>query len=453
MADPKRMIVVGGVAAGMSAASQAKRRKKDLEVIVFERGPWVSYGACGMPYNIQDPKRPIDDLVVITAGQFREKRGIDVRLHHEVKAVDVKKGVVVVSGGSGEETHAYDRLVIATGCRPVHPPFSGMEKDGVFLLHTLVQAEKIKGYLQDRSPGRAVVLGGGHIGLEMADVLTERGLSVTIVKRSEDVPSGYPGEIVKAVRAELEHHGVEVRTGARVLGFVGDGRVEAVHTDAGDLPADLVLVATGVTPEVGLAREAGLRIGESGAIAVDDRMQTSVEGVYAAGDCAEAYHLLLRRGVFVPRGTTANKQGRIAGANAVGADERFRGVMGTSVTKVFNLAVGHTGLMDPEAAEAGFDPVAVSIRAKTRAHAYPGSRDIDVRLVFERKTGRILGAQMAGGEGVAKRLDVLVAALHAGWTVDDLAALDLSYAPPFAPVWDPILVCANQARKKVSRDS
>ena len=449
MADPGKMIVVGGVAAGMSAASQAKRRKKDLEVIVFEQGPWVSYGACGMPYNIQDPKRPIDDLVVITPEQFREKRGIDVRLHHEVKAIEVKTGSVTVSGGNGEETHAYDRLVIATGCRAVHPPFSGMEKDGVFLLHTLVQAERIKTYLKDRPLKRAVVLGGGHIGLEMADVLAERGLSVTVVKRSEDVPSGYPQEIVKVVRAELESHGVEVRAGARVLGFVGDGRVEAVNTDAGDLPADLVLVATGVTPEVGLAQAAGIRIGESGAIAVDERMQTSAEGVYAAGDCAEAHHIVLGKGVFIPRGTTANKQGKIAGANAVGAAERFRGVMGTSVTKVFDLAVGHTGLMDSEAREAGFDPVAVAIRAKTRAHAYPGSRDIHVRLVFERKTGRILGAQMAGGEGMAKRLDVLVAALHAGWTVEDLASLDLSYAPPFAPVWDPILVCANVARKKV----
>jgi NADPH-dependent 2,4-dienoyl-CoA reductase/sulfur reductase-like enzyme len=444
------MIVVGGVAAGMSAASQAKRRKKDLEVIVFERGPWVSYGACGMPYNIQDPQRPIEDLVVISAESFRKERGIDVRIHHAVKAVDVNKRSVTVSGKNGEETHAYDRLVMATGCRPVHPPFSGMEKDGVFLLHTLVQAEKIKTYLKDRPIRRAVVLGGGHIGLEMADVLTERGLSVTVIKRSEDVPSGYPKEISKLVRSELERHGVEFRAGARVLGFVGDGRVEAVHTDAGDLPADLVLVATGVTPEVGLARDAGIRIGESGAIAVDDRMRTSAPGVFAAGDCADAYHILLRRGVFIPRGTTANKQGRIAGANAVGADERFRGVMGTSVTKVFDLAVGHTGLMDSEAAGAGFDPVAVVISARTRAHAYPGSRDICVRLVFERRTGRILGAQMAGGEGVAKRLDVLVAALHAGWTVEDLASLDLSYAPPFAPVWDPILVCANVARKKVS---
>ena len=447
-AEVKKLIVVGGVAAGMSAASQAKRRKKDLQALVFERGDWVSYGACGMPYNIQDPQRPIDDLVVISAEKFREKRGIDVRTRHEVKAIDLKKRSVTVAGPRGEEQHEFDRLVIATGCRPVHPPFEGMQLPGIFLLHTLTQAETIKNYLKDRSPKRAVVVGGGHIGLEMADVLAERGLSVTIIKRSGDVPSGYPEDIAKIVRSELEKHHVELNHGARLLGFEGRDRVEAVLTDAGKIPADLVLVATGVTPEVTLAEEAGIRIAECGAIAVDDHMQTSESGIYAAGDCAEAHHIVLNRGTFIPRGTTANKQGRIAGANLIGADERFRGVAGTSITKVFDLAVGHTGLMDAEAREAGFDAVSTTISAKTRAHAYPDPKDITVRLVFEKKTGRILGAQMAGGEGVAKRIDVLVAALYAGWTVEDLASLDLSYAPPFAPVWDPILVAANIAKKK-----
>jgi NADPH-dependent 2,4-dienoyl-CoA reductase/sulfur reductase-like enzyme len=447
--EVRRLIVVGGVAAGMSAASQAKRRKKDLETLVFERGDWVSYGACGMPYNIQDPERPIDDLVVITPEKFREKRGIDVRTRHEVKSIDAKKRSLIVAGPGGEEQHAFDRLVIATGCRPVHPPFEGMDLPGVFLLHTLPQAEKIKSYLKDRSPKQAVVLGGGHIGLEMADVLAERGLSVTVLKRSSDVPSGYPEEIGNIVRGELEKHHVELRHGLKVLGFEGRDRVEAVLTDAGKIPAGLVLVATGVTPEVTLAEEAGIRIGKSGAIAVDDRMQTSEEGIFAAGDCAEAHHIILNKGTFIPRGTTANKQGRIAGANAVGAGERFRGVAGTSITKVFDLAVGHTGLMDAEARQAGFDAVSTTISAKTRAHAYPDPKDITVRLVFEKKTGRILGAQMAGGEGVAKRLDVIVAALYSNWTIEDLASLDLSYAPPFAPVWDPILVCANVAKKKI----
>ncbi len=449
MGEPERLVVVGGVAAGMSAASQAKRRLPGLEVIVFEKGDWVSYGACGMPYNIEDPQRRIDDLVVITPERFRNERGIDVRTRHEVTDLDLDKREVQVRHSSGERRVGFDRLVLATGCRPVLPDFDGLDLPGVFALHTLDQAAAIKAYLNDRQLRRAVVIGGGHIGLEMTDVLTARGLSVTMLKRSAPLPSGAPDEITERVEAECERYGVQIRTGDRVIGFAGDGRVRRVDTSAGPVDADLVIVATGVRPAVELAERAGLALGESGAVAVDEFMRTSAEGVYAAGDCAEAHHLVLGRGVFMPRGTTANKQGKIAGANLAGAQERFRGVVGTSVTKVFGLAVGSTGLTERAAKAAGFEAEAVFIKAKTRAHSYPGAKDIGVRLVFQPSGGRLLGAQMVGGEGVAKRLDVVVAALTAGWTVEDLAGLDLSYAPPFAPVWDPVLVAANIARKKV----
>ena len=446
----KRLIVVGGVAGGMSAASQAKKRRPDLEVVVFERGPWVSYGACGMPYNIQDPNRPIDDLVVITPERFRDERGIEVKLQHEVTQLNLSARKVRVKRQGAESEIQYDRLVLATGCRPIMPSFLGMDLEGVFVLHTLEHAGRIKHYLNDPALRRAVVVGGGHIGMEMADVLTARGLAVTILKRSEALPSGYPAEITSLVRAEVDRYGVEVRSGVKVLGFEGDTRVRKTQTDVGSIPADIVVVATGVVPEVSLAQDAGIQIGTSGAISVDNYMCTSAPDVFAAGDCAEAYHILLRQGVFLPRGTTANKQGRIAGANVVGAKEHFPGVVGTSITKVFGLAVGHTGLFEAEARRAGFDPMATSIKAKTRAHAYPGAKDIVVRVVWEKASGRILGAQLAGGEGVAKRLDVIVAAIYAGWTVEDLAQLDLSYAPPYAPVWDPILVAANVARKKIT---
>ena len=449
MGDPERLVVVGGVAAGMSAASQAKRRLPSLEVIVLERGDWVSYGACGMPYNIEDPQRRIDDLVVISAERFRTERGIDVRTRHEVTRIDLAKREVEVRHGSSERRVGFDRLVLATGCRPVHPDFAGLDLPGVFELHTLDQAAAIKAYLNDRDLRRAVVIGGGHIGLEMTDVLTARGLEVTLFKRSSALPSGAPPEISQWVTAECERYGVRIRTGDGVLGFEGQGGVRRVNTSAGPVDADLVIVATGVRPAVELAAGAGIALGESGAIAVDAFMQTSAEGVYAAGDCAEAHHLVLGRGAFVPRGTTANKQGKIAGANLVGAQERFRGVLGTSVTKVFGLGVGHTGLTEADAEAAGLEAQAVFIKARTRAHSYPGAKDIGVRLVFEPTGGRLLGAQLVGGEGVAKRLDVLVAAITAGWTVEELSGLDLSYAPPFAPVWDPVLVAANIARKKV----
>ncbi|MBN2492985.1 MAG: FAD-dependent oxidoreductase [Deltaproteobacteria bacterium] len=447
----ERLVVIGGVAAGMSAASQAKRRKPDLEVVVLERGEWVSYGACGMPYNIQDPERRIDDLVVISAERFRTERGIDVRTGHEAIELDLGKRTARVRRPGGESELAFDQLVIATGCRPIRPDWPGMDLAGVFVLHSLDHAQAIKRHLADRSLRRAAVVGGGHIGLEMADVLSARGLAVTLFKRSPELPTGYPEEITRTVGQELARYGVDLRVGVEVLGFEGQGRMERVLTEQGPVDADLVLVAIGVRPEVELARQAGIRLGPSGAIAVDDRMQSSAEGVFAAGDCAEAYHRLLGRGVFLPRGTTANKQGRIAGANVAGADERFRGVLGSSVTKIFSLAVGHTGLTIAEAWAEGLEADSVSIEARTRAHAYPGSRSIAVRLVFEPGGGRLLGAQMAGGEGVAKRLDVVAAALTAGFDVDELAGLDMSYAPPFAPVWDPVLVAANQARKKIRR--
>ncbi len=444
----KRLVVVGGVAAGMSAASQAKRRSPETEVVVFEKGPWVSYGACGMPYNIQDPKRAIDDLVVITPERFRSERNIDVRTRSEVLELDLKKRLVLVRRADGESRVEFDKLVIATGCRPQIPDFGGVEFEGVFSLHNLVDAERIKRYLNDSSLKSAVVVGGGHIGLEMADVLTSRGLAVTVLKRSASLPPGYPEEISALVREELSRYGVRLEVGVKVLGFEGDTRVRKVKTDRGAVDADFVLVATGVRPEVTLAEQAGIELGAGGTIAVDKSMATSAAGVWAAGDCAEAFHTLLGKSVFIPRGTTANKQGKIAGANVAGAGQAFRGVMGTSVTKVFGMAVGHTGLMEEEARQAGFDPIAATIKARTRAHAYPGAKDIAVRLVLDKGSGKLLGAQMAGGEGVAKRLDVIVAALQAGWTVDDLAALDMSYAPPFAPVWDPVLVAANIAGKK-----
>ncbi len=445
----ERLAVVGAVAAGMSAASQAKRRNPNLEVVVFDRGPHVSYGACGMPYNIQDPNRAIDDLVVISAERFRSERGIDVRTGHEVTEIDPGAGRLRVKRSQGESEFAFDALVLATGCRAVTPDWPGKDLPGIFALHTLEQATSIKRYLQDRSLRRAVVVGGGHIGLEMADVLASRGLAVTLMKRSSDLPSGYPEVISQLVQGELDRFGVKVMIGTEILGLEGAVRVEQVKTSAGPIPADVVILATGVKPEVDLARQAGIRIGACGAIAVDETMATSVPGVYAAGDCAEAYHRLLKRGVFMPRGTTANKQGKIAGANVLGAGERFPGIMGTSITKIFSLEVGHTGLMEQEANELGLEAQAIHIKARTRAHGYPGAKEILVRLVFEPLGGRLLGVQMAGGEGVAKRIDVLVAALSAGWSVDELAGLDLSYAPPFAPVWDPILVAANIAKKKV----
>ncbi len=444
----ERLVVVGGVAAGMSAASQAKRRRPQLEVIALEKGRYVSYGACGMPYNIMDPGRSIDDLVVIAPEEFRTERGIDVRLQHCVEEIDIKRREIACRWPEGSARMGFDKLVIATGCRAHVPPAARMGLDGVFVLHNLEDAARIKRYLLEPHVRRAAVVGGGHIGLEMAEVFATRGLEVSLLKRSAGLPPGYPQDMSAKVLGELQRHGVNFISPAEIQTLEGQGRVTGIVTTQGRLAAELVLFATGVEPEVELALAAGISIGKSGAIEVDRLQRTSAEGIYAAGDCCESWHRLLERGEFIPRGTTANKQGRIAGANLTGASEQFAGVLGTSITKVFGLEVGHTGLFEQQAKQICPQTRAVTITARTRAHAYPGSKEITIKLVFDGSSGKLLGAQMVGGEQVAKRLDVIAAAIQAGWTVEELAGLDASYAPPYAPVWDPILVAANQARKK-----
>jgi NADPH-dependent 2,4-dienoyl-CoA reductase/sulfur reductase-like enzyme len=445
-----RIVVIGGVAAGMSAASQVKRRRPDAEVVVLEQGPDVSYGACGIPYNIEDPARRIEDLVVITAEQFRNERGIDVRTRQEALAIDLASKVVRVrSIETGQEyERPYDKLVIATGASAVRLPLPGLDLPGVFALRELSHGAAIKRWLAEREPRRAIIVGAGYIGMEMAEALRRRGLEVTVLEKLDQVVPGFEPAIAMAVKEELVRHGVRVETG---IGVQAIERAEdlRVRTDRGAFAADLVLVSVGVRPNVALARAAGVRLGETGAIAVDDRMATSAPDVFAAGDCAEARHLVAGRPAYVPLGTTANKQGKVAGANAAGGDERFGGIVGTAAFKVFDIEVGRTGLGAQEIARLGLDAVAAVSTHRSRGHAFPDAKTITTVLFAERRTGRLLGAQMAGGDAVAKRIDVLATALHARMTVGEVESLDLSYAPPFAPVWDPVLVAATVARKEL----
>ena len=453
MKVPDRVLVVGGVAAGMSAASQIRRRHPKSRVTVFERGNYISYGACGMPYNIEDPEREIEDLVVLTAEHAREKRGIDLRLRHEAKSLDLEnQTLTVVDHDSGKEKHeAFDALVIATGARAVRLPLKGFDLPGVWVLRDLSDGAAIKNALKD-GPKNAVIVGAGYIGMEMAHVLTERGLSVTVFEKLPQLLPGWHEETVAMIAETLSSHGVEFHTGATVMGAEAgsDGRVAAVHTEDGRFDADLVLVAVGVRPNVELATTGGLRIGDTGAIWVNQQQQTSHESVWSAGDCAEAYHRVLRRNTWFPLGTTANKQGRIAGANVLGLNQRFPGIVGTCGFMVFDLEVARSGLGEEEAKREGFDPVAVTIRQRSRAHGYPGGVPIQVQLVADRETGLLLGGEFAGREGAALRSNTLATALASHMTVADLQSLDLVYAPPFASVWDPVLVAANQLIKKVS---
>jgi NADPH-dependent 2,4-dienoyl-CoA reductase/sulfur reductase-like enzyme len=444
-----RIVVIGGVAAGMSAASQAKRRRPDAEVVVLERGPHVSYGACGLPYNIADPERRIDDLVVISAERFRRERNIDVRTRHDALAIDTAKKIVRVRDLAAERDYEihYDRLVLATGAAAVRPPLPGIDSPGVFVLRELTDGAAVKRWLAENPVRRAVIIGAGYIGMEMAEALRTRGLEVVVLEKLGQVVPGFDPALAGLIEKELVRNGVRVETGVAVTGIERKGDELVVRTERDIPPTDLVLVSVGVRPSVALARAADIQLGPTGAIAVDDHMRTSAPDVFAAGDCAEATHLVTGAPAWVPLGSTANKQGKVAGANAAGADERFPGIVGTAAFKVFDLEVGRTGLGSAELERLGMVALRSLSTHRTRGHGYPGSTPVTTVLFVERHTGHLLGAQMVGGEGVAGRIDVLATALHARMTVAQIESLDLAYAPPLAPVYDPVLIAAGVARK------
>ncbi|MBW2306247.1 MAG: FAD-dependent oxidoreductase [Deltaproteobacteria bacterium] len=447
----QRLIVVGGVAAGLSAASSAKRLRPDLEVIVLERGRHISYGACSIPYYIADLIKEPETLVVIPPERFEKERDIRIRIFHEAAHVDTNKKVVagVNHEKSGSFELAYDFLVIATGAAPLIPTIPGVDLKGIFTLRTLEDGIDIKRAISDRSPSKCVIIGGGYIGLELAEAFRARGMEVVVVEKLDHILGTMDDEINEVVERELAEQGVLLYKETTVEAFRGEnGRVREVVTDRGTLEADMVLLSAGIRPENALARQIGLELGPAGAVSVDESMRTSREGIFAAGDCADVFHRIKGSKAYIPLGTTANKQGRVAGEVIGGLASTFEGVVGTAVSKVFRLGVARTGLTEREAAQIGADSFCTVIQSSTRAHSYPGAGRITVKITVERGSGRLLGAQIVGTEGVAKRIDIMAAALHAGMTIHDVAALDLSYAPPFAPVWDPILIAANVAKKQ-----
>lgn len=453
MKEGGRLVVVGGVAAGMSAASRARRLRPDVEIVVLEKGHDVSYGACATPYYISGVIDARERLIRYEAEFFRRERRIDVRLGAEALGLDPKRKRVRYRDG-GEEALEYDALVLATGATPVKPPLPGIDLPGVFLLRTLTDADAIKGAFDRGGVERVAIVGAGYIGLEMAEAFSTRGAAVTVLELLPSVLSTYDPDVSEIIERELLDRGVIVHKEVRVEGFEPASETDRVgYVLAGGrrIPTDAVLVSVGVRPATALAESARIERGATGAIRVDARQVTSDPSVLAAGDCCEAVHVVTGKPAWIPLGTTANKQGRIAGENAVGGSVRFGGIAGTNTTKVFGLEVAQTGLSSSSAEDEGLRIASVKITGRSRAHTYPGSSSITVKLIFEEGTGRVLGAQMAGGEGVAKRIDTIAAAIHARMSVADLAGVDMSYAPPFAPVWDPVLIAANQAVKKVAR--
>ncbi|MBI5907529.1 MAG: FAD-dependent oxidoreductase [Burkholderiales bacterium] len=448
-----RIVIVGGVAAGMSAASQARRRNPKAEVIVLQRGGHISYSACGMPYNIGDPDRKIEDLVILDVDSARKERGIDVRTGHDAVSIDPAARMVAVrqiDGARGYEI-AWDRLILTTGASAIRPNLPGLDLPGVFVVRELEDADAIKSYLRKTSVTKAVIVGAGYIGLEMADALHGLGVEVSVLEKGEQILPGFAPAIIDEAGHELLRNSISVRTGVDLRSIESMGADLAVNTDSGSVSGQLVIIAVGARPNVELAESSGIRLGITGAIAVDDGMRTSVPDIFAAGDCAEAHHLVLDRPVWIPLGTTANKQGKVAGANAAGANEVFGGIVGTAGFKLFDLEVARTGLGERDIASAGLTAVTAVSHHHTRARNYPGDKPITTVIYIESGSGRLLGAQMIGGESVAKRVDVFATALHAKMTVGQVESLDLSYAPPFAPVYDPILIAATVGLKELSR--
>lgn len=444
----RRVVVIGGGAAGMSAAAKARRTDPTLEIVVYERSGFVSYGACGFPYAIKGEIVRVEDLIVRTPEQFA-RQGIQALVRHEVLEVDPNQQTVRVRDLRSEREFVdhWDDLVVTTGGQPGRPPLPGIDLAGVFALRQVEDALAIKEWLNEQRPRSGVIIGGGYIGLEMAEALAAHGISLTLIERLPQVLPGMDADLASQIEAELIRQRVDLRLNQTVQGLVGDERIRAVIAEGQTIPAEIVILAVGVKPGVALAQAAGIGLGPTGAIAVDDHQRTNLPQVWAAGDVAEAWHRVMQKPVWMPLGTTANKQGRVAGENLAGGDARFGGIVGTVAVKVFALETAMSGLSLARAQAEGFAAEAVQATAGSRAHYMPGHQPITVSLVFDRNTRRLLGGQMVGREGVAKRIDTIAAALQAGWTIDDLAELDLSYAPPFAPVWDPILVAANLARK------
>lgn len=444
----RRVVIVGGVAAGMSAAAKARRMDASLEIVVYERSGYVSYGSCGFPYAIKGEIARVEDVVVRTPEQFA-KQGITALVEHEVLAIDPGAGTVRIRDrrSGAEFSDRWDELVLTTGGVASRPPLPGAELPGVFTLRTVEDALAIRGWIEERRPARGAIIGGGYIGLEMAEALAAHGIALTLVERLPQVLPNLDPELANHVQAELTRQGVDVRLDQPVEGLAGDERVREVAAGGQRIPAEIVILAMGVRPGVELARAAGIALGPTGAVAVDDHQRTNLAHVWAAGDVAEAHHRVTGKPAWVPLGTTANKQGRVAGENLAGGDARFAGIVGTAVVKVFDMEAASSGLSEARARAEGYSVQTVSATANSRAHYMPGHQPIHVKLVYETGSRRLLGGQLVGREGVAKRVDTIAAALHQGWTVDELAELDLSYAPPFAPVWDPILVAANLARR------
>jgi NADPH-dependent 2,4-dienoyl-CoA reductase/sulfur reductase-like enzyme/rhodanese-related sulfurtransferase len=450
MKSKRRILIVGGVAGGASAAAKARRVSESAEIHVFERGPYISFANCGLPYHIAGEIPDRQQLVVMTPERFKARSEIFAHTGHEVLAIHRDRKTITVSGRGGEEREErYDKLVLSQGARPFVPELPGVDLPHVFTLRDIPDMDRIVEEIQTRQPRRAVVIGGGFIGLEMAEAFIHRGMQVTVVEKNPRILPLMDADMSLHLQEALSKEALAFRFNATVTGFTADG----VTIEGGpDLPADIVLLSAGVRAEVELAKQAGLEIGPTGGVRTNGRMQTSDPDIYAVGDAAETIHVVSGARARIALAGPANRQGRVAGANAAGGRLNFPGVLGTSIVRILNMTAGFTGLSSKQAGAAGFSFFTSLTRDWSHAHYYPGAASVLIKLIAEEGTGRLLGAQVVGQKGVDKRVDALATAITARMSVFDLESLDLAYAPPFGSANDPVNVAGFVAGHIVRGD-
>ena len=442
-----RVIVIGGVAAGMSAASKLRREDPGAEIVVYERGSFLSYGACGLPYYIggwnEDPQK----LIARTPEKFREM-GIETHLRHEALRVDPEAKTVTVRDldGGREFTDRYDRLMIAVGCRSAAPPVPGYDLPAVFSLRSMEDGLLLHEIARLPGVRHVVIVGGGAIGVEMAEALVRLGKQVTLLEGADRLLRPFEPEFSELAAQELERNGVTLKLKSRLQAIEEKQEYRLVRTEKEDIRCDLVLMAAGIRPETGFLKDTGIRMARNGALMVDREMRTSLPDVWAAGDCATCYHRVLEEDYYLALGTVANKTGRIAGANLAGKHEKFTGVLGTAAIKVFGLEMGRTGLSEPEARRLGIPYKTKMVSTQDHPAYYPDPQKLVIKLIYEANTRRLLGANAAGTHDAVMRTDMFAVAIHAGMTTEELGMVDLAYAPPFASVWDAVHIAANAAK-------
>ncbi|MDQ4134026.1 MAG: FAD-dependent oxidoreductase [Actinomycetota bacterium] len=445
----QRLVVIGGDAAGMAAASEARRQRPNLDIVALERGRWTSYSACGIPYLVAGEVHDLDQLVVRSPQVFRDQHHIDARVGQEAVAVDLDAGKVDVRDHNHRRNYrlGFDQVLFATGAMPRRPDLPGIDGAHVYGVQTLHDGVTLLDRARAGGVQTVVVVGGGYIGLEMAEAFSQRGCDVTVVEQGSEVMPALDPDMGALVSRSMRAIGIEVRCGEVVEAI----EETDVITGSGAVPADLVVLGMGVRPNSALAQEAGVLTGDAEGIVVDVRQRTEAPHAWAAGDCCESFHLVSRRSVHVALGTVANKQGRVAGVNIGGGYATFPGVLGTAATRLCATEIARTGLTEAQASDAGLEAVTATVESTARAGYMPEPGSMVVKVVAERRSGRLLGAQIVGGEGAAKRIDVFATALTATMTVEDMVALDLSYHPAFGPVWDPVLIAARKAWAAVER--